>query len=102
MTLQPKPGRELPPCLLYTSESVFIGDGDDFIVHGGVQRFRNESRANALNLVGAGHAPVSYTHLWKCGKGYVNEQGMERLYRPNVAGMMVRQDGKLLICERSG
>ena len=27
---------------------------------------------------------------------------MERLYRPNVAGMMVRQDGKLLICERSG
>lgn len=35
-------------------------------------------------------------------KGYVNEQGMERLYRPNVAGMMVRQDGKLLICERSG
>jgi putative (di)nucleoside polyphosphate hydrolase len=41
-------------------------------------------------------------HGWKCGKGYVNEQGMERLYRPNVAGMMVRQDGKLLICERSG
>ena len=27
---------------------------------------------------------------------------MERLYRPNVAGMMVRQDGKLFICERSG
>ena len=24
------------------------------------------------------------------------------MYRPNVAGMMVRQDGKLLICERSG
>lgn len=26
---------------------------------------------------------------------------MERLYRPNVAGLMIREDGKLLICERS-
>ena len=26
---------------------------------------------------------------------------MERLYRPNVAGLMVREDGKLLVCERS-
>lgn len=26
---------------------------------------------------------------------------MEKLYRPNVAGLMVRADGKLLICERS-
>lgn len=26
---------------------------------------------------------------------------MEKLYRPNVAGLMVREDGKLLICERS-
>ncbi|MBT8777820.1 NUDIX domain-containing protein [Akkermansia muciniphila] len=26
---------------------------------------------------------------------------MERLYRPNVAGLMVRKDGKLLVCERS-
>lgn len=25
---------------------------------------------------------------------------MEKLYRPNVAGLMVRADGKLLICER--
>ena len=29
-------------------------------------------------------------------------EGMEeRLYRPNVAGLLVRKDGKLLICERS-
>ncbi|MEG0143410.1 MAG: NUDIX domain-containing protein [Akkermansia sp.] len=27
---------------------------------------------------------------------------MERLYRPNVAALLVRPDGKLLICERSG
>ena len=26
---------------------------------------------------------------------------MERLYRPNVAGLLVREDGKLLVCERS-
>lgn len=27
---------------------------------------------------------------------------MERLYRPNVAALLIRQDGKLLICERAG
>ena len=26
---------------------------------------------------------------------------MEKMYRPNVAGLMVREDGKLLVCERS-
>lgn len=27
---------------------------------------------------------------------------MEKLYRPNVAGLLVRPDGSLLICERTG
>ncbi|PNC04339.1 NUDIX domain-containing protein [Akkermansia muciniphila] len=26
---------------------------------------------------------------------------MERVYRPNVAGLLVWEDGKLLVCERS-
>lgn len=38
---------------------------------------------------------------WKRECYYGKKSGMDRLYRPNVAGVIVRRDGKLLICERS-
>ena len=40
-------------------------------------------------------------HGWKYGGYCARKEGMERLYRPNVAGLLVREDGKLLVCERS-
>lgn len=62
--------------------------------------------AGRIKCLYPSHFYMPVANLWKnmagnAGNVVLGKKAWKGLYRPNVAGLLVREDGKLLVCERS-